>query len=207
MQKSKVVYFKSADYFSFLKEGYPFFIMYLAYIIGMILGVSFYKSKAISPQIISNFLITDIAGLSFAEVFFNFLLKWAPIAALIWLFGMCSVGSAIIPLLICTKGIEYGMLAGYICSSFSVNGIVYLLILIIPSSLLSIFSLFFAGKNSFIFSIKIFKILLPQSHSEYLHSHFVIFCKRMLLYLLILIIAAFLHTVLATAFAGTIKLI
>lgn len=207
MQKSKTLYFKPRNFYNLIKEGYPFLIMFLMYIIGIIFGVFLYREEPIvADAVLKKFNSLEEAG-SFWKVFAASLSSWLPFLILILIFGLCVVGVALIPLSLLLKGMEYGALAGFLYSTYSLSGVVYVLILVIPSSMIAAFALFFMSQDSFRFSLKLLRHIMPEPRGEFLHPHFIKYCKRFFLFLFIIVIAVIIEATLKISFSEIIKLV
>ena len=205
MQKSKVVFIKPRNVLSFFRESYAFIIMFSVYIIGILIGSIFVKRAILSGEQIKTLLNLSEVFQGFWNQFYSFIINWIPSLLIISLFGTCMAGIVIIPCLVCVKGIEYGVLSGYLYSHYSFNGVIYVILLVLPSVFCSAYCLFFAGRESFAFSLKLLKHTLPEPRSEYLYPRLTAFCRRILLYLFFTILAGFLDAALNTAFFDSVS--
>lgn len=206
MQKSRVVYFKSKNVMQILKEGYSFFIMFFMYVFGILAGVLLAKYYDNADILVSKYFNIPAADSGYFDLFFASFLRWLPFMLLVFIFGTCIVGIILVPCVVFIKGVEYGILSGYIYAAYSFSGIVYNLILIIPVGMIAVFGLFFAAKNSFMFSLRLIKHVMPQARSEMLYPHLAYFCKKIAFLILITVLAALLDAALNTAFGDIIKL-
>lgn len=206
MQKLRVVHFRSKNILQLFKDGYSFFIMFFLYILGMLAGVLLIRYYDKADLLVAKLFDISIGERDFFELFTSSFLRWLPFMLLIFIFGTCIVGVVLVPSIVFVKGMEYGFISGYIYSTYSFSGIVYNLILIIPATIVAAFGLFFTARNSFIFSLKLAKQVMPQPRSELLYPHLTVFCKRFLGLIFICILAALLEAALCVAFLDVIKL-
>ncbi len=210
MQKTRVVQFRSKNITQLLSEGYAFIIMYIAYLSGIMLGALLlnsgdpFEAKAVS--IFEEFNRTRTDG-AFISMFFSAFLDWLPYMLAVFVCGTCIVGMVLIPIFVCYKGFSYGLLAGYLYSIYSFKGIIFVLILIIPSALIGAFGLFFAAKHSFKFSLLLAKSSMPNARAEYIYPQLIRYCKFFIYLLLVSISAALVDALCSVAFFGTVNLV
>jgi stage II sporulation protein M len=126
--------------------------MFLAFIIGIIIGallLRFYPSvkTAVGREVLDD-VKTDM-DIGFWPSVWRCFFEWLPFLLLIFVFGLSIAGLAVVPVFVLFKGIHYGITAGYLYNVFSFNGIVYVLILIIPPTIIAAFGMFFSAEISF----------------------------------------------------------
>ena len=209
MNKTTVVSFRLKRIASVFKEGYSLIIMVVVYIAGIISGAFFTHgsdtlfSKA---ENIYNRFIAHRSEKSFLAIFGYSILEWIPYMLGLFVCGTCVVGIVIMPLLVFHKGLYYGLLAGYIYSCYSYSGIVFVLILIIPATLIGAFGMFFAARRSFSFSLILAKSFMPHTREYDLYNVLVHYCKEFLVLLIVGVFAALADGALCTAFFQKIHL-
>ncbi len=210
MNKTTVVQFKTASIAALFRESYVLLIMFASYIFGAILGASLLNtSDAVNAKakvLFESFKSARVDS-SFFSTFLSSVMSWLPFMLILFVCGTCIVGMVILPLFICYKGFCYGALAGYIYSSFSFSGIIFILILIIPGTIIGAFGLFFAGKKSFNFSLILAKSVLPRSREYSMYNILIHYCKGFAFLLIITFVSALVDATLSTAFFDKINFV
>ena len=120
--------------------------------------------------------------------------------------GTSIVGIVLSPIFVCYKGFSYGAMAGYLYSLFSFKGIIFVLIFIIPSTLLFSFILFFIGEKSFRFSIKLAKSVMPGRIGENLYEPLTFYLKENFILFLFSLFVALIDALISTAFFDKINM-
>lgn len=206
MQKTRIIHFNSKNSIQFLRQGYPLLIMFVCYIIGITLGAVLIRSHSdIARYAADSYADWFSTNSGFWENACHYFLDWLPTLLLIFIFGTCIVGVAVIPAFVLLKGLEYGIMAGYFYTNFSLNGIVCVLILIIPPTIIAAFIMFLTAECSFYFSLRLAKHSLPEPRAELIYPYLIKFCKKFLIFVASIFLAAMLHSLLSAAFADVIK--
>ncbi len=204
-----VVKFGSKSLLSILKDGYALIIMFICYVSGVLGGAFSLRTNDIilkkSETVYTDYLQGRLDK-KFISVFLFSISEWLPYILIIFVAGLCIVGIALIPIFIFLKGFSYGILAGYIYTHSDFKGILFILILIIPCTLIVAFGLFFAAKRAGEFSVALAKNILPKSIPKSLYQYFVIYCKEFVFWIIICLVAALLDALLCGAFFETLKL-
>ncbi len=209
MNKTTVVNLRTSKITAVLGEAYSLLIMFASYILGTVLGAALIKTSnraATKAEALYNSFISAREGRSFISVFGSAVMEWLPFMLILLVCGTCIVGMVIMPIFVCYKGFCYGALAGYIYSHFSFSGIVFVLLLIIPGTLIGAFALFFAGKRSFNFSLILAKSVLPRSREYSMYNVLTHYCKEFAYLLIVSLAAAITDAALASAFWDKINL-
>jgi stage II sporulation protein M len=209
MQKTRFINLKVRKPIRYLKEVYPFVLMFLAFIIGIIIGallLRFYPSvkTAVGREVLDD-VKTDM-DIGFWPSVWRCFFWWLPFLLLIFVFGLSIAGLAVVPVFVLFKGIHYGITAGYLYNVFSFNGIVYVLILIIPPTIIAAFGMFFSAEISFRFSLRLTRYCMPHPPEGYIYPRLIGYCKRFAFLLFVALAAALIYSLLLTAFADVIKI-
>ena len=205
-----VVKFGSKSLASVLKDGYALIIMFTCYVAGVFTGVfSLVSSDTVlkKSELIYSDYILGRSDKKFLSIFATSLTEWLPYILFIFVAGLCIAGMAIIPIFVFAKGFSYGLLAGYLYSIFAFKGIIFVLILIIPCTLVGAFSLFIAAKQAGEFSLSLAKSILPQTNSNSLYPRFTLYCREFVFLSLLSLVVALIDALLCRAFFDTINLL
>ncbi len=209
MNKMTVVQLKTGKITAVLNEAYSLLIMFASYIIGVIIGAVLIKTSdraLLKAEALYSSFINVRTNKSFSSIFGAAIMEWLPFMLILFVCGTCIVGMVIMPIFICYKGFCYGALAGYIYSCFAFSGIVFVLLLIIPGTLIGAFGLFLAGKRSFSFSLILAKSVLPRSREYSMYNVLTHYCKEFVYLLLVAFLAALTDAALSAAFWDKINL-
>ena len=208
MQRTRIINLKARNPIRYFKEGYPFLLMFLAYIIGIIAGVLFLRFipsvKAVAERTGIDGIIKGMVPGFWPSVWKCFF-EWLPFLLLIFVFGLGIAGLAVVPVFVLAKGIHYGIIAGYLYNVFSFKGIVCVLIMIIPPTVIAAFGMFFSAETSFRFSLRLTRYCMPHPPEGYIYPRLIGYCKRFTLLLFVAFLAALIYSLLITAFADVIK--
>lgn len=179
-------------------------ILALAYILGMLIGVLVMRgagdtlvksveasfSAYVSQRQSQPFWMTFLYAFSSSLAFFC--------AAFIC--GVCVVGVPGAFLIPCFKGLGLGLTTGYIYAVYGMKGMAFSALLLVPPSLVSALALLLACRESWGFSVMLFRGVLPGSSALTLRGDFRIYCLRYLFILGILLLACLLDAGLSAAF-------
>ena len=209
MKTSKTVYWKARTTLDVLKEGYPFFIMFAVYVLGIFLAVIFFKKSELletfAKEMFESF-VGKRTDKTFFSVFFTAFLGWLPFLSAVFICGISIFGTAVLPLVISLKGFLYGLLTAYLYNAFSINGVVFSLVIIIPSTLIGAFLLFFGAKSAFMFSLLLAKQVMPEPRANNLFPKLVKYCKQFAFLITLTAFSALVDAVLSVAFSGKINI-
>ena len=209
MQKTTIVHLKAKRITAVLADSYPILIMFTVYITGIILGAALLKGNAKTIKkaetLYQNF-ISARNGKGFLSVFGTALMEWLPFLLALFVCGTCIAGMVMLPFFVGYKGFCYGALAGYIYSQYSFGGIVFVLIFIVPATIIGAFGLFFAAKRSFSFSLLLAKSVLPRGREYNMYNVLIHYCKSFAVLVLTSVFAALTDAALSGAFWDKIKI-
>lgn len=209
MLTKKTVYWKAHTALDVLKEGYPFFIVFAVYVLGIFLGVLFFKKSDVletAAKEMFEVFVSKRTDRAFFSVFFTAFLSWLPFLCGVFICGISIFGMAVLPLVISFKGFLYGLLTAYLYSAFSISGIIYALVIIIPSTLIGAFLLFFAAKSAFIFSVLLCKQVMPEPRANNLFPKLVKYCKQFAFLITLTAFSALIEALLYVSFAGKLSI-
>ena len=180
------------------------FILALTYITGMLIGVLVMRGAGdlMTRSVEASFtaFVTQRQSQSFGMTLFYSLASALPFFAAAFICGVCLVGVPGAFLIPCFKGLGLGLTAGYLYAVYGMQGMAFSALLLVPFSLVSAVALLLACRESWGFSLMLFKGLLPGSSPLSLRGDFRIYCFRYLFILGILLLACILDAGMTTAF-------
>ena len=203
MRPGGVVSLKKINSIGFLSKNRLFVLMCFSFVVGVVIGSISLSGGARSAGIsrkLFELYIGDRQGAGFLGIFFSALLKYFTVSLSFFAFGASVIGVVFSPLMCCGLGIYFGCLSAYIYSTFSLKGVAFNAIVLIPAAFAFCVCAFFAAKEAFCFSAVILKLLLPKSRPSNLSVNFKSYCGRYLIILAFLIAVSLIDAAVSTAF-------
>ena len=141
----------------------------------------------------------EISG-GFVTTFFYAFLRQLPFEAAIFLAGTCMVGSVLVPAIVALRGAVYGMIMSYAYATYGLMGIVFNLLILIPSAILATIALMLAAREAFGFSLSLARLAIPTMHKPAIEQDFKLYCLRQLFVFLFFVVSAVVQTIMALSF-------
>ncbi len=186
------------------KEVKNMIIIIALFMAGMIVGSGIIRQGSASELIsdfssIFNLYIDDRNNQKAYEIFINvfgvnFLFFISTFCT-----GLSCIGTIMIPLIPVVKGIGYGMLSGYLFSTYSITGMGYYLLTIFPAGIFGATALLSECCTAWIMSKEILLIILSKKQPQ--GSVATAYLKRFAIYLCLNLAAAAIETILVKAFS------
>jgi len=156
----KVFSLKKFGFINVSKDNKVQYFLAFLFILGIIFG-SFTFMKSENAVIISKYLFNSLLhskiDVSFWKIFFKSLLNLLLISTVFFILGTSLLGSVSTPILFLLFGLVYGMLLSFSYNSYSVKGIAYSAVILIPPLLFFVFGLLVVSKLYIDFSISMSK--------------------------------------------------
>lgn len=209
MQKGKVLSLKNFRFAEFVAKNNILTILVVLITAGVTVGI-FTESKL---QVLSRYSTSYIerfialrSGESFASVALNSFMSSALVLLMLFAAGTSMLGVVLVPILAAVRGVFFGGVSALLYSQYSVKGIAFNAVLIIPSAFIFVIALLLAARESMRFSILMAKISLPGSPSVNLAFDFKNYCGRYLFIALIALASALTDAVLSCSFLDSLIL-
>lgn len=106
------------------------------------------------------------------EIFISSLLSLFVFSLVIEFFTLSFFGAVIIPVIVAFKGLGIGMTAGYLYMIYGLKGIVFYILILLPGIFISSVGIIIFAAESFKFSCKFAKKILPKSGNEPVWNEF-----------------------------------
>ncbi len=178
----------------YLKENSTFIALITLVLISLFLGVMVISQTTyfgLSSEMFDEYVTVRRSG-SFGTIFLTVFLNTLKLPLTSYLFGTSVLGLVISPLLMCYASFSYGMLSGYVYSSFGLSGIVFNLFVLLLPQLISTFCLVLSSLECINFSKKIANICIKDRRPINLYQDFKMFCIKHL----VLIVPVFVSSIL-----------
>lgn len=203
MNKSTVLNLNRLHIKDYLGKNKSLLLFSLLFVIGVISGTilfinnSFVSSLAKSSftdyfAVRRNSAFLKIIVSSFFSSVYSFLIAY--------FCGSSLLGVLAVPILIFVEGGTVGALISYVYYTYSIKGIAYNAIILLPHTVIVLVALLFAAKDSFFFSLKFLKLTLPKNRPLNLFADFKEYCLKFLIYVLIILIASIVDAVICHNF-------
>ena len=208
MRKGTVLSLKNFKLADFISKNNILVLLVLFFLAGITAG-TFAEAKI---SFLSEYAVTYIERFtgeridaSFVSVALDSFMSAGITLLLIFAAGTSMLGVVLVPLIAAVRGLLYGSVSALLYSEYSVRGIAFNAVLIIPSAIF-IISMLLAARESVRFSIVIAKMSLPGTPAVNLSFDFKNYCGRYLFILLIAMASALTDAVLSCSFMTSLAL-
>lgn len=209
MRKGKVLSLKNLKFTEFLAKNNILTILMILITAGIAVGIftesRFEMLSRYSVSYVGRF-VTLRSGESFLSIALNSFMSSALVLLALFAAGTSMLGVVLVPFLAVLKGVFYGGVSALLYSEYSVKGIAFNAVLIVPFTLVFIIAFLLAARESMRFSLVIAKISLPGAQSVNLSYDFKNFCGRYLFIALITLASALTDAVLSCSFLDSLML-
>lgn len=173
-----------------------------SFLLGLLIGVMTFKVKNTGGNFYSGEFKSFISGLTGGvwNITISAALQLLPFIAALFLSGTCMAGAVLTPVIIGLRGAMLGMIISYAYVHCSLTGIVFNLLIIVPSAVISSMAFILSARESFGFSLSLARLALPGTKCEKLDKDFKLYCMRQIFVLVFFLAAVILQTVMASSF-------
>ena len=209
MRKGKVLSLKNFKLTEFVTKNNILAVLVVLIVAGVSVGI-FTESRI---QVLSNYSTTYVerfialrSGESFLSVALSSFMSSALVLLMLFAAGTSMLGVILVPFIAALIGLFYGGISALLYSEYSVKGIAFNAVLIVPSAFVFLIALLLAGRESMRFSLLMAKMTLPGSPSVNLAFDFKNYCGRYLFIAFILLASALTDAVLSCSFLDSLML-
>ena len=209
MRKGKVLSLKNFKLTEFVTKNNILAVLVVLIIAGVSVGI-FTESRI---QVLSNYSTTYVerfialrSGESFLSVALSSFMSSALVLLVLFAAGTSMLGVILVPFIAALIGLFYGGISALLYSEYSVKGIAFNAVLIVPYAFVFLIALLLAGRESMRFSLLMAKMTLPGSPSVNLAFDFKNYCGRYLFIAFILLASALTDAVLSCSFLDSLML-
>lgn len=209
MRKGKVLSLKNFRLADFISKNNILVILVAFITAGVAVGI-FSESKL---QVLSDYSASYVerfialrSGESFVSVALSSFMSSALVLLALFASGTSMLGVIIVPFLAALRGVLYGGVSALLYSEYSVKGIAFNAVLIVPSAFIFVIALLLAARESTRFSLMMAKMSLPGAPSVNLAFDFKNYCGRYLFIIIIALASALTDAVLSCSFLDSLIL-
>lgn len=212
MRTSKIVRSLSFDLnnkpkINTLKKKRIFYLLLSIFTIGLMYGSILIQSNSenIFPllDIIQKTSTQNKTDSSFFYIMLNSLGSSVLFLLLIFLSGFSAIGQIVPCIVLFAKGLSLGSCVGYFYLTYQFKGLLYVIVIIIPSTLIILLALFLSAKESIRLSNLLFGTFLEKNTISF--KTLKLYIIKNLILICFLLVSAILDGILSVLFAGIFK--
>lgn len=194
MRRSTVLSLKKFNILSYLAKNRSLLVLTLFFIIGIIIGVVFLEKSDntynISHLLFNSYISSRLKN-TFIYVFLKSFLSFLIACFIIFLTGTSFIGVVLSPAVVFVYGYLSGAFLGYIYLEYSIKGIAFNAVVIIPTVILFLIGFILSARESLNFSCELVKLTFNKSYATgNIFDYFKSYCGRYLFLLLLPLISA-----------------
>lgn len=209
MRKGKVLSLKNFRFTEFVAKNNILAVLFVLITSGVAVGIFTESKLQVLSQYSASYVERFVAlrsGESFFSVAQSSFMSSALVLLVLFAAGTSMLGVILVPFLAALRGVFYGGVSALLYSEYSVKGIAFNAVLIVPSAFVFVVALLLAARESMRFSLIIAKMSLPGSPSVNLSFDFKNYCGRYLFIVLIALASALTDAVLSCSFLDSLML-
>ena len=172
------------------------------FLLGFLAGVLIFKTKNTVDGYYSNEfknLYTELND-GFLSATFHSFISELPFAAAIFLSGTCMVGAVLVPSVTAVRGASLGMIMAYVYFTYNLKGIVFNLLIIMPSAVIAAIAIILSSREALGFSLSLARLAFPDTKKPHIEQDFKLYCIRQLFVLLFFLTSALIKGLMASSF-------
>lgn len=172
------------------------------FLLGFLAGVLIFKTKNTAVGYYSNEFnkLYNELNSGFLSAGFNSFLSQLPYAAAVFISGTCMMGAVLVPAIAAVRGAAYGMTMAYAYFSYGLIGIVFSLLILIPSAVIAAISIILASREALGFSLSLARLAFPETKKPRIEQDFKLYCMRQLFVLIFFVTSALVQAVMSASF-------
>ena len=209
MKKGTVLSLKNLKFTDFMAKNNILVILILLFVLGLAAGTFSGSKISVLSEYSDDYLkrfISERTNATFFSVTLDSFMGSALTLLLTFAAGTSMLGVILVPTIFLLRGVLYGSVSALLYSEYSVKGIAFNAVLIIPAAIVFIISLILSSRESIKFSLIIAKMTLPWSPSPNLSADFKNYCGRYLFICLLVLASALVDAVLSCSFLDSLTL-
>ena len=193
MKRTTIVGLNRVHLFEVIKQNGVLITVTVLFIFGIFTGSMLFRYLPSIVEFSKNSFLHFFSSrnnASFFKIFIFSFLSALFYSGIIYISGTSVVGTILAPAVIFLKGFEKGAICAYLYFTYSLMGIAFNAIIIIPCSIVYIFSLILFSREATYFSLSLARLFTPKGTSISIYSEFKKYCLKFLLYLLLILISS-----------------
>lgn len=202
MKKTKIISLSEFNIIKFIKNNRISLLLSLLFLIGVIVSVVLYRKNFLENKIpiwLSNYYFSLRVTSMFISLFKSFL-SLLLIIVLFFICGTSMMGIITVPISISALGFIIGSFVANIYSQYSIKGVAYTAVILLPSALIFLVSLFNTCKHTISFSLTLTKLTFTNTASKSISEEFKTYCFKYLSLLIFTLLSAAFDLILNNSF-------
>ena len=203
MRRSTVVNLNRVKFAQFLGKNHLIILLTFMFITGVAAGsITIGKSQNVLKlsEYFLNTYVSQRTGVSFFSVLFSSFFTSLLTVLFVFVSGASMLGVITVPIWVMLRGFLYGAVSSFLYSEYSVKGIAFNAVMVIPAAVVFVISFLLAAKESVKFSVIMAKLTLPRSKPVNLYIDFRNYCGRYAFFCVAILISALIDAVLSCSF-------
>ncbi len=185
MRRSKVLNLKKFNHFlSFISKNRVIIFLCVVFVLGLVFGV-FSSNKTLQNyfKLYIDDFITFRSTSSFIKVAVNSFLESLTFIFILYALGTSVFGMITSPIMVFLKGYFFGGLLSLLYSQFSLKGIAFNAVIILPSAIFLVLAILLSSENSIRFSCLLARLTITDNEPQYVSATFKQYSIKYLYYL------------------------
>ena len=199
MRKGVILNFKKLRILNYVNLNKIYILLCVLFIGGIAIGSIIYSKNESIAKFSQNFF-EDYLSLHNNKTWISTLvisfLKYLLVLLLYFLSGTSMLGIAVVPFLTLWQGIFYGSVSSYLYAAYTLKGIAFNAIILVPQSIIFIICSFFAARASIDYSLIMVRLTLPKSKPANIYNDFRKYCGKFIVFCGISILTAVIDLIL-----------
>ncbi len=204
MRKGRVLSLKSCNkFFEFIIKNRVLLILSFFFITGFMIAVFIFDKYQVLKNwniAIFNDFILDRTNKTILSIAINSFFNSMVFILLGFAFGTSVLGVVFVPLIVGVRSFLYGGMAATLYAEYSLKGIAFYTVLILPSAIVFIFGFLFAMCEALNFSLMLTRLTFPQTMPINISFQFRSFSIKYLFVSVIIVFSAVIDAVLCGNF-------
>ena len=209
MKKGTVLSLKKIRLSEFIIKNNTLVLLVCLFIAGIAAGTFAGKRFSALADYSAKYLerfIAERQGVSFLSVAVNSFAESALVLLAVFAAGTSVLGVVLSPLAAAARCVLYGGVSALLYSEYSVKGIAFNAVLVIPSEIIFAVALLLAAKESLRFSLGMARLTLPAAPPVNLSAEFRAYCGKYLIICLLTLLSALTDAVMSCSFGAALAL-
>lgn len=208
MRRSKVLNFKKINgVLNFVSKNRIIIFLCAVFVLGFVFGIlSKQKSLQNYFKLYIQEFVTIRCSASFVKVALNSFFESLTFVFILYALGTSVFGMITSPIMIFLKGYFFGGLLSLLYSQFSLRGIAFNAVIILPSAIFLVLAILLSGENSIRFSCLLARLTIRENESQYVSATFKQYSLKYLYYLGFILVSALLDALISKNFLTKFEL-
>lgn len=209
MKKGTVLSLKRIRLSEFIIKNNVLVLLVLLFIAGIAVG-TFAGERIVglsdySADYLERF-VAERSDASFLSVTLNSFAGSAFVLLAVFAAGTSVLGVVLVPIAAAVRCVLYGSVSALLYSQYSVKGIAFNAVLIIPAEIIFAVSLLLAARESVGFSLGMARLTLPSAPPVNLSADFRSYCSKYIFICLLTLLSAIIDAVMSCSFGASLAL-